>query len=103
MSSKPHDRTSESPRTGSPHRLHRSLAWPKTAVWRPSPTTTRLEGYGLEHPKQPETHGRTLFPKYPFTASAPPSIPVGHSPTPEVLGIFQPSGCTVLGGCLKCL
>src|SRR4026209_794678 len=33
MSSKPHDRTSESPRTRSPHRLHRSLAWPKTAVW----------------------------------------------------------------------
>ena len=26
----------------------------------------------MEHPKQPETHGRTLFPKYLFTASAPP-------------------------------
>src|SRR6185312_14843559 len=37
MSSKPHDRTSESPRTRSPHRLNRSLAWPKTAVW---PTVT---------------------------------------------------------------
>ena len=31
----------------------------------------------MEHPKQPETHGRTLFPKYPFTASAPPLYPGG--------------------------
>src|SRR6185312_8655232 len=98
MSSKPHDRTSESPRTRSPHRLHRSLAWPKTAVWRPSPTTTRLGGYSLEHPKQPETHGRTLFPKYPFTVSAPPYYTRWHSPTPEVLGMCQPFGVYRFGG-----
>ena len=67
------------------------------------PTTMRLGGYSLEHPKQPETHGRTLFPKYSFTALAPPYYTRGAFSDPEVLGIFQPSGCTVLGGCLKYL
>jgi hypothetical protein len=98
MSSKPHDRTSESPRTRSPHRLHRSLAWPKTAVWRPSPTTTRLGGYGLEHPKQPETHGRTLFPKYPFTASAPPYYTRGAFSDPRSSGNFSAFRVYSFGG-----
>ena len=74
----------------------------KTAVW---PTIANLNEVRRVQLGAPETT-RNTWPDIvsqvpPFTASAPTYYTRGAFSDPEVLGIFQPSGCTVLGGCLK--
>lgn len=93
---------SKSPSTRNPHWLPERIrfAWLKTMVSRPKPRAPWLGGYGLERWKQPGTHGRTLFTWCPSPHQLPPTIPGGHPPHPEVLGIFWPAGRTVLGVCL---
>ena len=52
----------------------------------------------MEHPKQPGTHGRTLFPKYPFTASAPPYYTRGAFSDPRSSGNFSAFRVYSFGG-----
>jgi len=47
---------------------------------------------------RPENTHRTLFPRYPFTASAPPTIPGGHPPTPRSSGNFSACWAHSFGG-----
>ena len=75
----------KSPSTRNPHWLPERVrfAWLKTMLSRPKSRAPWLGGYGLEHWKQPETHGRTLFTWCPFTVSAPPYYTRGASPPPR--------------------
>src|SRR6185503_17485393 len=103
MSSKPHERTSESPRTRSPHRLHRSLAWPKTAVWPAVANHNKVRRVQLGAPETTRNTWPNIVSQVLVHRIGSPYYTRGAFSDPEVLGIFQPSGCTVLGGCLKYL
>ena len=73
----------------------------ETAVW---PTVANHNEVRMVQLGAPETTRNTwpdIVSQVPVHRIDSPLLYPGAFSDPEVMGIFQPSGCTVLGGCLK--
>ena len=98
MSSKPHERTSESPRTRSPHRLHRSLAWPKTAMWPAVANHNEVRRVQLGAPETTRNTWPDIVSQVPVHRIGSPYYTRGHPPTPRSFGNFSACWAHSFGG-----
>ena len=89
------------PKNTKPTPANRSLAWLKTAVWPAVANHNEVRRVQLGAPETTRNTWPNIVSQVLVHRISSPYYTRGAFSDPEVLGNFQPSGCTVLGGCLK--